>query len=404
MCKPKIRFKGCHGEWENSNLERFCVYTKVSNRERHLQNLLSLSYGKIVRKDIKSKKGLLPASFDTYQVVEKDVIVFRGTDLQNDKKSLRVGLSTEEGIVSPAYVCFKCKGRKILPEYLYRLLHYHDVVTKIFYQMGDGLRQTLSFKDLKELQIIVPTLPEQRQIAAYFRSLDGILSGCEARLSSLRRLKEGALQAFFPQQGETQPKIRFKGCQGEWERKKLGDIARKVSEKNTQCEYKETFTNSAEMGIISQLDYFDHDITNKANISSYYVVQSDDFVYNPRISVTAPVGPISRNKLGRCGIMSPLYTVFHFEKVDNGFMEYYFKTTVWHSFMYQEGNTGARNDRFSIKDSVFFTMPILLPPTLTEQHLIANFFRTLDRRIELERQRLEKLKRLKAACLEKMFV
>ena len=272
----------------------------------------------------------------------------------------------------------------------------------ITYGIRDG--RSISFTDFADFEFVIPTFTEQRQIAAYFRSLDGILSGCEVRLSSLRRLKEGALQAFFPQQGETQPRIRFKGCKGEWEKKKLGEIARKVSEKNTQCEYKETFTNSAEMGIISQLDYFDHDITNKANIAGYYVVQPDDFVYNPRISVTAPVGPISRNKLGRCGIMSPLYTVFHFEKVDNGFMEYYFKTIVWHSFMYQEGNTGARNDRFSIKDSVFFTMPILLPPTLAEQLQIANFFRTLDRRIELDRQRLEKLKQLKAACLEKMFV
>ena len=384
---PKIRFKGCQGEWVRKCFDE--IYQLVSDRKHNIPKSEYKDLGKYPIIDQGKQYIIGYTDMDQPLVPQEGYVIF--------------GDHTREVKFAEEPFYTGADGTKVLKkkgEDDSWFLYYCCTSISI---PNTGYNR--HFKYLKEAAFYIPpTLPEQHQIASYFRSLDGILSACEARLSSLRRLKEGALQAFFPQQGETQPKIRFKGCKGEWERKKLGDIARKVSEKNTQCEYKETFTNSAEMGIISQLDYFDHDITNKANISGYYVVQSDDFVYNPRISVTAPVGPISRNKLGRCGIMSPLYTVFHFEKVDNGFMEYYFKTIVWHSFMYQEGNTGARNDRFSIKDSVFFTMPILLPPTLPEQRQIANFFRALDHRIELERQRLEKLKQLKAACLEKMFV
>src|SRR5690606_14927499 len=103
---------------------------------------------------------------------------------------------------------------------------------------------------------------------------------------------------------------------------------------------------SAEHGIISQRDYFDNDISNSDNIDRYYVVKNDDFVYNPRISSFAPVGPINRNRLGRNGIMSPLYTVFRTQDVDVTFLEHFFKTDCWHTFMRLNGDTGARSDRF----------------------------------------------------------
>ena len=141
--------------------------------------------------------------------------------------------------------------------------------------------------------------------------------------------------------------------------------------------YQETFTNSAEFGIINQRDFFDKDISNKANLAGYYVVQNNDFVYNPRISNFAPVGPIKRNKLGRNGVMSPLYYVFRVDSVDYQFLETYFENTQWHIFMKENVDNGARSDRFAIKDSVFSTMPILLP-SQQEQTAIGDFFRQLD--------------------------
>lgn len=144
----------------------------------------------------------------------------------------------------------------------------------------------------------------------------------------------------------------------------------------------ETLTNSAEYGIVSQRDFFDKDISNSENLSGYYIVEDDDFVYNPRISSLAPVGPINRNKLGRSGVMSPLYTVFSVKGVNPIFLEWFYKTSHWHRFMYLNGDSGARSDRFSIKDSVFFEMEIPIPPS-EEQLIVGMFFSKLDRLITL---------------------
>ena len=168
-----------------------------------------------------------------------------------------------------------------------------------------------------------------------------------------------------------------------WEQRKLGEVSKKVTTKNTDGALNETFTNSAERGIVSQLDYFDHDITNEANINGYYVVRPNDFVYNPRISTIAPCGPINRNRLNRAGVMSPLYTVFSIDDdVCKTYLEHYFKTSRWHDYMFLEGNSGARSDRFSISDSLFFEMPIWCP-SLAEQEAIAQQLELTDNLITL---------------------
>lgn len=201
----------------------------------------------------------------------------------------------------------------------------------------------------------------------------------------------------------TKPIIRFKGFTDDWEQRKLGEICEKITMKNTNMDVTETFTNSAEFGIISQRDFFDHDIAKQDKIDGYYIVHPEDFVYNPRISVTAPVGPINRNKLGRCGVMSPLYSVFRPNGMDNTFLEQFFKSSYWHSFMRLNGDSGARSDRFSIKDSVFFDMPIPCP-NLQEQESVGRFLYSIDNLITLHQRKLEKLKNIKKSCLDKMFV
>lgn len=198
------------------------------------------------------------------------------------------------------------------------------------------------------------------------------------------------------------PKLRFKGFTNAWDQRKLSDISNKVTDKNKKSEFSETFTNSAEYGIISQEDFFDHRVSNEANIDGYYIVRENDFVYNPRISTSAPVGPINRNKLGRTGVMSPLYTVFKPHDVEFSYLEWFFDSTSWHSFMRFNGDSGARSDRFSIKDNVFFTMPIPFP-SINEQRKIGQFFNSLEKLITLHQRKLEKLIGLKKGYLEKMF-
>ena len=163
-----------------------------------------------------------------------------------------------------------------------------------------------------------------------------------------------------------------------------------------------TLTNSAEFGVIAQRDFFDHDIAKASSLNGYYVVHNEDFVYNPRISVSAPVGPVNRNKLGKTGVMSPLYTVFRPHDINAAYLEYFFKSGYWHKFMNFNGDSGARADRFSIKDQVFFEMPIPFPYSI-EQRKIGNYLKRLDTLLSLHQRKLEKLKILKKAMLEKMF-
>ena len=182
----------------------------------------------------------------------------------------------------------------------------------------------------------------------------------------------------------------------------MKEIADKVSEKNKNNEFSEPFTNSAEQGIISQKDYFDREIVNNENLDGYYIVRNDDFIYNPRISATAPVGPINRNRLGRNGVMSPLYTVFRTHDIDNLYLEFYFKTTKWHRFMKLNGDSGARFDRFTISSTQFMEMPIPYP-TLEEQQKIGKYFDSLDHLITLQQRKCDEVKSLKKYMLQKMF-
>ena len=253
------------------------------------------------------------------------------------------------------------------------------------------------------MEIRAPELVEQRRIGAFLDRLDSLITLHQRKYDKLCVLKKSMLDKMFPKGGSLYPEIRFAGFTDPWEQRKLGELASKRIEKNTNG-IKETFTNSAEHGVVSQLDYFDHDITNDANIGNYSVVHPDDFIYNPRISAVAPCGPINRNKLDRNGVMSPLYTVFSVDDtIDKLYLEHYFKTSRWHQFMFLEGNSGARSDRFSISDSIFFEMPIQCP-VLEEQELIASFFDRLDSLITLHQRKLELLRNIKKSMLDKMFV
>ena len=183
----------------------------------------------------------------------------------------------------------------------------------------------------------------------------------------------------------------------------MSDISTKVTTKNVDVHYTETLTNSAEQGIISQVDFFDKEISNKDNINGYYIVDNNDFIYNPRISTLAPVGPINRNKLNRTGIMSPLYTVFRSSNVDLGFLEWYFQSSHWHRYMKLNGDSGVRADRIAIKDSTFFEMPIKIPVNIKEQVLIGEILEKFNQYITLHQRKLDNLKLKKKALLQKLF-
>lgn len=171
----------------------------------------------------------------------------------------------------------------------------------------------------------------------------------------------------------------------EWNMTSLKDIANHVIEKNKNNAVHLTLTNSATKGVIKQEDYFDKQISNNENTDGYYLVKDGDFIYNPRISESAPCGPINRSHIGEIGIASPLYTVFRLkENVQNvDYIELYLKSPFWHRYMCGVANYGARHDRMNITNDDLFAMPLPLPP-IGEQKRIAEILATQDKVIELK--------------------
>ena len=196
-------------------------------RETHTRNVgliettvLSLSYGKIVVKPIEKLHGLVPASFETYQIVDPGDIIIRPTDLQNDWTSLRVGIVRDRGIITSAYLCLR-----VLPpltaEYGYLLLHSYDLM-KIFYGMGSGLRQNLDFKDLKRMPLLIPTAGEQQQIVRYSafasKRVDRLIQAKQKLIKLLNEQKHAIIQRVVTR--GLDPNVRLKPSDSNW----LGDL------------------------------------------------------------------------------------------------------------------------------------------------------------------------------------
>ena len=194
----------------------------------------------------------------------------------------------------------------------------------------------------------------------------------------------------------------FKNLPSGWKVVRLGDVAEKSILKNRNNLIKLVLSNSAIDGLVAQNEYFDKDIANKENIQDYYIVDLGDFVYNPRISQSAPTGPINRNMLSK-GIVSPLYTVFTVQdEILAKFLAYFFKTIVWQNQVKSVANYGARYDRINITDNAFFSLKILLPP-LDEQEKIAEILSTCDEAINLTINLIESKKQFKKALMQNLL-
>jgi len=385
---PAIRFKGFTDAWEQRKAKELCsITTGKSNTQDQVDDGL---YPFFIRSEV-------PVKSNRYLYDEEAVITIGDGNIGR--------------------VFHYVNGKFDLHQRCYKMVDFKGLTAKYFYYFfstkfykramamtAKATVDSVRLEMISEMDIMYPTdLSEQEEITELLTNLDNLITLHQRKLLKLKNVKKAMLEKMFPKNGSHVPEIRFAGFTDAWEQRKLKEIADKVTEKNAKLQFTETFTNSAEFGIISQRDYFDHDISNEDNLGSYYVVRNEDFIYNPRISTFAPVGPINRNKLGRNGVMSPLYTVFRTHDINNTFLEQYFRSIYWHSFMKLNGDSGARSDRFSIKDSVLIEMPIPYPG-LKEQLKIGEYLTKLDNLITLHQRKYEKLQNLKKACLEKMFV
>ena len=181
--------------WKMNTIAQIFLQVKCKNTGLQERNLLSLSYGKVKRKSIDTVEGLLPESFDGYNIIEKDDIVLRLTDLQNDHTSLRVGLAEERGIITSAYLTIRNRSN-FCPKYLYYYLHSFDIA-KGFYGMGAGVRQGLNWDGIKWLKILAPSVPEQERIAAFLDAecaeIDTVLEKTRASIEEYKKLKQAVI-------------------------------------------------------------------------------------------------------------------------------------------------------------------------------------------------------------------
>jgi len=184
--------------WDVHTLYYYFAERKKKNYLGQEQNLLSLSYGKIIRKDINTSEGLLPDSFNGYNIIEPGDIVLRLTDLQNDKRSLRTGLVMEHGIITSAYVTLKA-AKEVVPEYFHYLLHAYDVM-KVLYNMGNGVRQGLNYNELSKMHIVAPPIDEQKSIAVYLDSkckeIESIIASKKQQLTVIDSYKKSLIYEY----------------------------------------------------------------------------------------------------------------------------------------------------------------------------------------------------------------
>lgn len=182
-------------KWSEQPLKLLFSNRKNKNTDCAETNLLSLSYGRIIRKDINSNEGLLPENFSGYNIIEPNDIVLRLTDLQNDHRSLRTGLVTEHGIITSAYVTL-CPKANINSEYYHYLLHAYDV-QKVFYTLGEGIRQSLKYEDLGKVLVPVPPRVEQDEIVHYLNAMskmvDDVIDKHNQLISKLQEYKQSLI-------------------------------------------------------------------------------------------------------------------------------------------------------------------------------------------------------------------
>lgn len=203
---PNVEMKDSGIDWIGDIPKYWKIYKigqifkehKEKNEGLIEDNLLSLSYGKVKRRDIKSKEGLLPQSFEGYNIIKPGDIVLRMTDLQNDQKSLRVGLCKEKGIITSAYISIRAYNN-IYPHYAYYYLHSFDIY-KGFYGMGAGVRQGVNFNELKKLDILFPTYDEQKQIAIFLdeksKTIDSTIEQKEQLITELEAYKKSLIYEY----------------------------------------------------------------------------------------------------------------------------------------------------------------------------------------------------------------
>ena len=382
--EPRLRFKGFSGAWEYKKFE----------------NVLSIKSG-MSQKEIEVSDGIYPILATGGEIGRTNTALY-------DKESVLIG---RKGTIDKPYYMNT-------PFWTVDTLFYSELKNNIDGKFLYFLFQCIEWRKLDtstgvpsltsttihEIQRYFPSKPEQTHLGLFFRRLDSQIAESRAVLEKSRQLKKAMLAKMFPTNGEKIPKIRFKGFEGEWEEKKLGEVVQRITRKNTNLDSLLPLTISAQNGLIAQTEFFDNQVAGK-NLTGYYLIENGEFAYNKSYSNGYPWGAIKRLDRHKNGVLSTLYILFKPTFASSQYLVSYFDGTNWHGEVASIAGEGARNHGLlNIPVHDFFEIKILLPCSLQEQTAIGNFFRQLDETIALQSAEVEKLNQLKKGLLAAMLV
>ncbi len=374
---------------------------KRDNKGMKEKTVLSLSYGQIIIKPEEKLVGLVPESFETYQIVEPNDIIIRCTDLQNDQTSLRTGLAKDKGIITSAYL-----NLKVINNHSAKFLHYylHTLdITKVLYKFGSGLRQNLSFLDFKRLPIIDIPLSEQQKIAQFLddktAKIDQAVDLAEKQIALLKEHKQILIQNAVTRGLNPDVPLKDSGVEWigqvpeHWDVSSLGKMLLPVSEKNKP--------NLPLLSITRELGVIERNIEDQESnhnfipddLSNYKVLKKGQFGMNKMKAWQGSYG-VSRFT----GIVSPAYYIFDFIKsVNPRFFHWAIRSKIYISF-FGSASDGVRIGQWDLSKSRMKSIPFIIP-SYTEQVQIADYLDQqavkIDQVIALKTAHIEKLKEYK---------
>lgn len=393
---PQIRFSGFEEEWVQAPFE------EVAHRQASIsydERVPSIEY-----EDINSQKGTL--NKDVYRKsIHKVGQRFSKGDLLFGKLRPYLGnnlLAEFDGIAVGDFWIFR--DGLATTRFIYPFLYTKDF--SYISNMSSGSKMPRSDWGLvSQWHFNIPSKKsEQEKIGEYFKLMEEMMAKAEREVERLEKMKQASLQKMFPRPGETVPEIRFAGFEGEWEAVTLSSIVGRVTRKNGN-ESQLALTISSLLGLVDQETYFNHRVASK-DVSNYILIRKGEFAYNKSSSEGFPWGSVRRLDRYDKGVLSNLYIVFSISSssVNSEYLRVYFDTTLWHDFLSITAAEGARNHGLlNISAESFMELSILLP-SHAEQKAIGEYFRSLDELIAEKRKKIVKLRNIKKACLDRMFV
>lgn len=398
--EPKVRFKGFEGEWKTPSIgdvfELRNGYTP-SKIVKEFWEGGTIPWFRM--EDIRMNGGFLK---DSLQHITP--LAVKGAGLF-EKRSIILATTATIGVhamliadslANQQFTNFKVR-KSLSDEYIDEFIYYSffKIDKWSINNTNSGGLLSVNMPLLVKQGFLTPCKEEQQAIATYFLTLDSKIQSTSKKLASLKKLKSASLVAMFPQNGESMPKVRFKGFEGEWSTNNLGSIFAERIESNENGEMLSVTMNN---GIIRSSDNGRFDNSN-SDKSKYKVVKIGDIAYNSMRMWQGASG-VSQYE----GIVSPAYTVVTPSvDVDTDFFGYLFKTDDVIR-LFKLNSQGLTSDNWNLNYPAFSRICVSYPESKEEQQAIAAYFRSLDRKIALETARLEKLKQIKLACLDKMFV